>query len=172
MPVLDNPLRLEVLKRMTAVLEEITVVNGYFHDLAGQVHRGRGVYGDETAIPCLSILEAPIPLDQLPSAKDNVSQSGPWELVIQGWVKDDKANPTDPAHVLLADVKRRLALERSKAVNWDDPEDGIFGLGRAVDQLYIGPGVVRPPEEISSKAYFWLTITLDIVEDMTKPYEA
>lgn len=171
MPAIDNPLRLEVLKRMTAVLEEITVTNGYQHDLLGRVHRGRGLYGDETAIPCLSILEAPIPLDQLPSARDNVGQVGPWELVVQGWVNDDKRNPTDPAHVLLADVKRRLALERKKA-NWDLPGDGIFGLGRTVDKMYIGPGVVRPPEEISSKAYFWLTITLDIVEDMTEPYEA
>lgn len=171
MATIDNPLRLEVLVRMTAVLEEIMVTNGYRHDLLGHVHRGRGLYGDETAIPCLSILEAPIPLDQLPSARDNVTQSGPWELVVQGWVADDKRNPTDPAHVLLADVKRRLALERKKA-NWEEPTNGIFGLGRTVDKMYIGPGVVRPPEEISSKAYFWLTITLDIVEDMTQPYEA
>lgn len=170
MAQIDNPIRLEALKRMTAVLEGITVANGYLHDLAGHVHRGRGVYGDETPVPCLSILEAPIPLDQLPSAKDNVAQTGPWELVVQGWVKDDRVNPTDPAHVLLADVKRCLARERLKT-DWDDPADGIFGLGRFVTALYIGPGVVRPPEEISAKAYFWLTVTLDIAEDMTKPYE-
>lgn len=165
-----NPIRLETLKRMTDVLKEITILNGYATDLNGQVYRGRGVYGNETPLPALSILEAPIPLDQLPSAKDNQSLAGQWELIVQGWVTDDRANPTDPAHVLLADVKKRLAIERKK-VDWDEPEQGIFGLGRSVTALYIGAGVVRPPEEISAKAYFWLTITLDMAEDMAEPYE-
>jgi len=166
---ITNPIRLEILKRMTVALQEITVLNGYVNDLEGRVFRGRGVYGDETPLPALSILEAPIPLDQLPSAKDNVNLAGTWELVVQGWVNDDRKNPTDPAQVLLADVKKRLALERKK-VDADQPENGIFGLGRSVFGLYIGAGVVRPPEEISAKAYFWLTITLDIAEDMSEPY--
>ena len=169
MPTLDNPIRLEVLIRMSEVLKEITVANGYKVEIGSSVFRGRGVYGDETPLPALSILEAPIPLDQLPSAKDNQALAGRGELVIQGWVKDDRANPTDPAQVLLADVKRRLAIEKKKA-DWDQPEEGIFGLGRFVTAMYIGPGVVRPPEEISAKAYFWLTITLDIAEDMEDPY--
>jgi len=154
---------------MTDLLKQISVLNGYQTDLAGRVYRGRGVYGDETTIPALSILEAPIPLDQIPSAKDNQNLAGQWELVVQGWVVDDRNNPTDPAHILLADVKKCLALERKK-VNWDKPEDGIFGLGRSVTGMYIGAGVVRPPEEISAKAYFWLTITLDMAEDMSEPY--
>jgi len=168
---LSNPVRLEVQKRLSEALGEVTTAAGYQHDLTGRVYRGRVVFGDETALPALSILEAPIPLDQLPSAKDNDSQSGPWELVVQGWVKDDKANPTDPAHVLMADVKQRLARERRKS-DWDKPEDGILGLGRVVTAMYIGAGVVRPPDEISAKAYFWLTITLDIAENMAEPYEA
>lgn len=167
---LDNPVRLEVQRRLSAALGEITETAGYKHTLTGNVFRGRVVFGDETPLPSLSILEAPIPLDQLPSAKDNGNQAGPWELVVQGWVKDDKVNPTDPAHVLMADVKQRLALERRKS-DWDEPEEGILGLGRVVTAMYIGAGVVRPPDEISAKAYFWLTITLDIAENMAEPYE-
>ena len=91
MPTLDNPIRLEVLVRMSEVLKEITVANGYKVEIGSNVFRGRGVYGDETPLPALSILEAPIPLDQLPSAKDNQALAGQWELVIQGWVKDDRA---------------------------------------------------------------------------------
>jgi hypothetical protein len=49
--------------------------------------------------------------------------------------------------------------------------DGIFGLGNFVIGMRIGSGVVRPPDEISAKAYFWLTITLDMVEDLADPYE-
>lgn len=150
MPTLDNPIRLEVLVRMSEVLKEITVANGYKVELGSNVFRGRGVYGDETPLPALSILEAPIPLDQLPSAKDNQDLAGEWELVIQGWVKDDRANPTDPAQVLLADVKRRLAIEKKKA-DWDQPEEGIFGLGRSVTAMYIGPGVVRPRKKSAPK---------------------
>lgn len=167
---LTNPLRLEIQMRMSDVLKTISIANGYSLDIGENVFRGRGVFGDETPVPALSILEVPIPLDQLPPPVDSHMSSGGWELVIQGWVKDDKKNPTDPAHFLLADVKKCLAGEMKKA-NWDQPEDGIFGLGRSVTKLYIGAGVVRPPEEVSSKAYFWLTITLDLAEDLEHPYD-
>lgn len=167
---LTNPLRLEVQKRMCEVLKTISIANGYSLDIGENVFRGRGVFGDETPVPCLSILEVPIPLDQLPPPQAATLSSGGWELVIQGWVKDDKKNPTDPAHFLLADVKKCLVGEMKKA-NWDEPEDGIFGLGRSVTKLYIGAGVVRPPEEVSAKAYFWLTITLDLAEDLEHPYD-
>ena len=76
--------------------------------------------------------------------------------------------PTDPAHLLLAEVKKVLAKERLK-MDWDKPEQGILGLGRNVIALYIEPGVVRPADELSSKAYFWLTLRLDIVEDLADP---
>lgn len=170
---LDHPARLETLVRMANLLATtINGTNGYVSNVEGRVYRGRLFFGDETPLPCLSILEAPIPLDQLPSAKDNAALAGPWELVVQGWVKDDRENPTDPAHVLMADVKRCLAEERKRGTNWRDPAEGLFGLGRVVTALYIGPGVVRPPEEISSRAYFWLTITLDMAENIERPYEA
>ncbi len=171
MATLTFPFRLEVQKRLSAILAEIDGTNGYIVDLAGNVFRGRSVFGDETPLPSVSILEAPIPLDQLSPPVDSPASSGGWELVLQGWVKDDKANPTDPAHILMADVKRRLAIEKKKA-NADRDEDGILGLGRTVTKMTIGPGVVRPPDEISAKAYFWLSLTLDIVEDLEQPYEA
>ena len=165
-----NPLRLEIQKRLTALLSTITVANGYHVDIGANVFRGRGVFGDETPLPALSILEVPIPLDQLPPPGDSPLAKGGWELVVQGWVKDDKANPTDPAHVLLADVKKCLAAEMKK-INWNRDTDGILGLGREITKLYIGAGVVRPPEEVSAKAYFWLTITLDLAEDLEHPYD-
>ena len=91
--------------------------------------------------------------------------------MIQGFADDDRENPTDPAHILLADVKKLLGVEKRNE-NWDNPEEGIFGLGGIVDTMYIGTGVVRPADEISAKAYFWLTITLGIVEDLADPYNA
>lgn len=175
---LDRPLKLEILHRLSDMIREITPANGYVRDFSGdedtrdnRVFRGRTVYGSSDPLPMVSILEAPIPLDQLAPPEDSTFGSGPWELVIQGFEEDDKINPTDPAYVSMADVRKRLAEERAK-MDWDKPEDGPFGLGRAITGFTIGPGVVRPPDgDVSAKAYFWLTIVLEVVEDVARPYE-
>jgi hypothetical protein len=39
-----------------------------------------------------------------------------------------------------------------------------------VTKITTGIGTVRPPDEVSAKAYFWLLIVLEIVEDVTDPY--
>lgn len=165
-----EPLRLRILKNMSEALKEISVANGYHTDLNGQVYRGRMVYGSNDPLPLISLLEVPIPLDQTPPPEDSEFSSGGWELLVQGFIKDDPTNPTDPAHFFMADAKKRLVLEKRKAYA-DRPEDGILGLGNFVTGLRIGSGVVRPPDDISATAYFWLTITLDVVEDLSDPYE-
>lgn len=164
------PLRLRILGALTEALKEINTANGYATELNERVYRGRVIFGETDDIPMLSVLEVPIPLDQLPPPADSEFSSGGWELMIQGFVEDDEENPTDPAHVLMADVKKRLAKEKRKALEME-PEKGIFGLGNFVIGLRIGSGVVRPPDEISAKAYFWLVISLDMVEDLSDPYE-
>lgn len=176
MATIANPLRLEIMKRMCEALREITPGNGYVMDFSGaegttanRVFRGRAIYGDSDPIPMLSILESPIPLDQLPAPAASGLNSGGWEVMIQGFLEDDKANPIDPAYIALADVRKRLALESMKASARND-RDGPFGLLRHVTSINIGTGVVRPPDEISAKAYFWLLIILDLAEDITEPY--
>ena len=107
-----DPFRLTVQKRLTAALEEVTVLNGYQFDLDGKVYRGRSLFGDSDPIPMVSILENPIPEEQLPSPPG--LNKGTYSLVIQGFSEDDRDNPTDVAHVLMADVKKRLGLEARK----------------------------------------------------------
>lgn len=174
---ISNPLALEIMKRICEALREIAPTNGYVMDFRGdegttsnKVFRGRAVFGSSDPVPMLSVLETPIPLDQIPSPGDSPLASGGWELMIQGFVDDDKENPTDPAYVALADVKKRLAVEQEK-VNARFAKDGPFGLGNEITKISIGRGVCRPPDEISAKAYFWLLIVLDIAEDMSRPYE-
>jgi len=118
----------------------------------------------------ISILESPIPLDQLPVPDGSGFGQGGWELVLQGFVEDDKDNPTDPAHVALADVRKCLSLEAKKLSLMDD-DNSVLGLPRVITGMNIGTGVVRPPDEVSAKAYFWLLIVLELVEDITDPYE-
>lgn len=165
-----EPLRLRILKAMTDALKEISTANGYHTDVNQQVYRGRVIFGENDPLPLLSILEVPIPLDQTPPPADSKFSSGGWEIMVQGFVTDDPENPTDPAHFFMADVKKRLVMEKRKALAMRG-EEGIFGLGNFVTGMRIGSGVVRPPDEISAVAYFWLTITLDMVEDLADPYE-
>lgn len=168
---MPDPLRLLVHKRLTTLLEGITYVDvdESSVSMVDRVFRGRGIFGTETPVPLISILEAPIPNETERSPTGGTSIKQDWELVIQGFVKDDKRNPTDPAHVLMAEVKKALIDERKKQ-DWHRPEDGILGLGRSILDLVVGAGVVRPADELSSKAYFWLVLTVKMVEDLSDPY--
>jgi hypothetical protein len=163
----DEVLRIRILDALAADIASIRKVDGYTHDLNPDcVFWGRGIFGDKDPLPMISILEVPIPLDQVVPPPDSSYSSGTWELLIQGFVKDDAKQPTRPAHRLMADVKKKLAL--TKRTNRDFE---LFGMGNHVTDIRIGAGVVRPPDEVSSKAYFWLNLSLDIVEDLSNPFE-
>lgn len=172
-------LRLRILKALTAWLEGvdgttfglIDEADVALTDMAGRVKRGRVVFGDDDPVPMLSILEVPIPLDTIVPPPDSEYSKGSWELLIQGFARDDPDNPTDPAHVLMAATKKRLAQAKKQNAGWPDYPDGIWGMGNSVIDMRIGAGVVRPPDEISAKAYFWLNLTLDITENLDQPFE-
>jgi hypothetical protein len=162
----DTVLRLRILQALTAALKEITPANGYVHDLSSGVFRGRNVFGDTDNPPFVSILEAPDPIAPYTSPSDSAGQKGNWALIIQGFVEDDEDNPTDPAYVLIADVIKRLAIEKKRDADFD-----IFGMGNHVTGMEIGSRVVRPPDDTSSKAYFVLSLFLTVVESHENPYE-
>lgn len=160
-----DPLRLRILKALCTALEEITPANGYQHDLTGAVFRGRDIFGYDAPLPMVSILESVEDDEQVPSPKTSGMSTGPWSLQLQGFAQDDRFNPTDPAHFLMADVKKRLIQERMRNRQYD-----ILGLGDNVIEMRMGSGVVRPPDEISSVAYFWLRLTLTVVENLNDPF--
>lgn len=183
MTIYADPFRLRVQKALAACLEGVTPTNGYSHDLTGKVFRGRLYFGDSDPLPCISILEAPVPLEQTPAPIPSTANSGDWVLLVQGFVEDDKKNPTDPAHQLMAEVKKRLINENKRILpdtrGTPDPlgmgegqvVDGAK-IGNAITKILVGPGVVRPPETaVSDKAYFWLNVTLKIAEDISRPFE-
>lgn len=175
------PTRLQILIGLTDLLKTITPGNGYNSDLSdyadntvtrSRVFRGRNIFGADDPLPMVSILEMPREPHQMETAPGGTAQAGPWELMIQGFVTDDLDNPTDPAHVLMADVKTCLIKERAKRGGQPGtPSRSYALLGRPqVTDIVIAPGVVRPPEEVSAKAFFWLICTLEIVEDPTNPF--
>lgn len=178
---MSDPFRLRVQKAIAAAIGEIAVADGYALDLADKVFRGRLIFGDNDPVPMISIIEPPLPNEMRPSPLASTVEDGWWDIIVQGFVKDDRDNPTDPAHVAMADVKRRLAQELKRmgpgsAMRQKDPFGVSFNADGStrkniIEQFKIGAGVVRPPEEaVSSKAYFWLTLKLKIVEDNLDPF--
>lgn len=161
------PFRLRVLQALTAALNDINPDNGYASDLRQKVFRGRLIFGHDDPLPMVAILEA-IEQEQariadMPSGTGMVKR--PFELMIQGFVDDDPDNPCDPAYYLKAEVEKRLVQERIR-----ERQRNILGMGGRVTDLKLSPGVVRPPDDVSGKAYFWLRMTLEIVEDLSDPY--
>jgi len=167
-----DSLRLAVLKQLTTYLAaEINTGNGYSHNLTrdGKAHvwRGRGFTGPALKLPALSILEGINP-DREPDTVGNRHdmQKDSWILLVQGWVDDDNENPTDPAHALMADVKMAISKFASNMTTL-----GFEGTPWGeVSQIVIEPGVVRPPDQISDKAYFWMRIVLQIIEPTDDPF--
>lgn len=177
------PLRLRIMRSLTSLLETISegdsnsAPTGYHHTLEGRVFRGRNIYGESDPLPMIAILETPIANDQVDSPPTSPHSTGDWDISIQGFCKDDKANPTDPAYLLVADVVRCLAKEKRKLEQGRTaagPPALLNVLGAngkpAVLSMQIGSPVCRPPDEVSGKAYFWLAIRLKIAEDLENPY--
>lgn len=167
--------RLAAIKALTAHLEsEVTVVNGYLHTLTGAVFRGRAKFDDTDPLPSVSILESPNP-DRFPNRAGEQSGNGKqrdnWTLLIQGWVKDDKQNPTDPAYELMADVKKALAKVIATDPVSGNPVHANYRLGGLILELEYESGTVRPPDEQSTKAYFWMRVIVKFVENINDPFD-
>lgn len=171
-----EPFRLRVQKQLAEALREITPTNGFKSDFSGaedgddnRVFRGRLYFGDDDPVPMLSILEEPIAPENDLEPSGGEGGQVQYNLMIQGFATDDANHPTDPAHILLADVKKKLADVKAKA----KVKDRVFQFGAkapTVTGITFGGGVVRPPDEISAKAYFWLQVTFNLVEDHENPY--
>ena len=159
------PFRLKVLRAMTDAIAAISPANGNIHDLSdGKVRRGIIVFGEDDKPPLVTILEAPIPADVLQSGGPNPNSTGLWELLVQGFVKGGPDHPSDMAHILMAEVKAALVKEKRRDQGFD-----ILGMKGRVTEMYIGQGSVRP-EDGTSTTFFWLTLTLRLVENLEDPY--
>jgi hypothetical protein len=165
--------KLDILMALTAHLETITVLNGYEHDLTGRVFRGHAVWGDEMSLPMVSVLEAPRPDERARlGGHERAFRSEDWMLMVQGWVEDDKANPTDPAYALQADVEKCLSrLVEINEANGRAVYPESYRLGNRVSAITIGPGVVSPARErVSAKAFFYLPLVVTIGTSSVSPF--
>lgn len=163
----DDPKQLRIIKKLVNHLE---LTSGY-EGIA--VRRGQMVISAKDIEDCLSILEAPRPVVGQPAGHNGHRRLESWTLLLQGWPKDDKDNPSDPAYKLKAACEQWLY--RIIAVNERDglpkyPE--LYMLGNDIASLTIGQGLVRPPtEEAASRlAMFFLPLIIEITTDVSDPY--
>ena len=129
--------QLIILKRLTLHLEGITPANGYGYDMSGRVARGVTRFGSDQVVPFISILES-LRADQRPeqAGTERLWREEDWELLLQGWVDENRELPTDELYQLKACTEKRLA----ELVQDDKPS---YRLGGIITGLKIGPGVVR-----------------------------
>lgn len=174
---MSDPFRLRVLKALTDHLKQITPANDYESDLSDftdtdgitseRVIRGRDRFGEGDPLPFVSILEDFRANAVAHGGEASTKGKSEWKLLIQGFVKDDPVHKTDAAYVLAADVVKALIAARAQRYS-------ILGLGEkmpCVVDLKMDHPVVRPPDgEISSVSFFFLTVTLTLVEDMQNPF--
>lgn len=175
---MSDPKRLTMLKRLTAYLaNEVSLSNGYQHSLKDAVFRGRMFFDKDDPLPMVSVLDNPDP-DRYPAEAGRRGYESPtaredYVLLLQGWAREDKTNPTDPAHRLMADVRKALAKlqYRGDPTSAPAPDENVYLLGGLITSLDMEPGVVRPPaEQVSEYAFFWMRIRVGFIEDPNDPY--
>jgi len=159
--------QLRILKKLTAQLELTSGYEGI------KCYRGKLVVSAKEVEDCLSILEAPRPVVGQPAGHLGYKRLETWTLLVQGWPKDDKENPSDPAYAMKVAVEqwlyRIIAVEESSGLR---VHPDVYLLGGDIASLTIGQGVVRPPSEdaASRLAMFYLPLILEITTDISNPY--
>lgn len=174
--------KLAILRRLTTHLEGINPswtdlppeMEGVTcpYDLSSSVYRGRLEFGEEVPVPFIALLEAPRQIDPL-GAGLGLTQNEDWGLLIQGFAKDDKKNPLDPAYDMLAWTQMRLA--RITAENSNGMRGGKYPnewrLGGMAAEIRYQIPIVRPGKDnVSGTAYFYLPISVGTVTELTMPF--
>ena len=170
-----TPFRLRVLTTLASSLQTLTPDNGSRFDMRSSVFVGRDRFGDNDPVPMIAILEDLDTIPPVPSQSDNPARVTQWGLLVQGFVEHDTPPIVlNQAYHLAAEVEARLGYEKLRTIRQPGrgPQPDILGMGGRVDSLNFAPAIVRPADgEIADKAYFWLRLSLGIVENLVNPYE-
>lgn len=169
MPVVINPTDPKQLRIIKKLCNHLELTSGYE---GTPIFRGKLVVSAKEVENCMSILEAPRPIVGQPAGHEGHKRHETWTLLVQGWPKDDKDNPSDPAYYMKAAVEEQL----SKIVLVDDRtgmpvHKDLYLLDGDIASMIVGQGVVRPPaEEAASRlAMFYIPLILGIVTDIRNP---
>lgn len=172
--IIQKPFRLRVLIALTELLQTVTPANGYQFDLSDDesVVRGRLFLGDREPVYMVSLIEPPNAVEPVRSrGVDNTTRAAEWDILIQGWARDDEDNQEcDLAYALAADVHKALAVELKKTQTGRPGAPNLLGFNGRVIEMKIGTPVIRPSEEVTGYGVFYTILTLKIGEDIGNPF--
>lgn len=143
------------------------------YNLADSVYRGRLTFGDEVELEFLALMEAPRQLNPNGGGLANLTQDEEWTLLIQGFGKEDRVHPTDPAYNLLSWVQKRMSMVSEE--NKNGARGGVYPevwrFGNTIGEVRYQIPIVRPgQDDVSAAAYFYMPISVGIVTDLTNPF--
>lgn len=176
--IIEKPFRLSILIALTDLLRDVTRGDGYQFDLTDtpegekRVVRGRLFLGDSEPDCMISLLEPPNAVEAIPNrGSDNIKRVTEWDILVQGWARDDNDNEDcDLAYALAADVHRKLATVLQARQRGRPGAMDILGFGPKITSFKIGSPVIRPSEEVSGYGQFYTILTMQIVEDIGNPF--
>jgi len=152
--------------------------DGPIFDMTGRVYRGRKILSEQELTDLgheeiLSILEAPRPLNiETAGVEQTKRNEKSWTLLLQGWAKDDKLHPSDPAYWLKAAVETRLALIVERTSEGEPADPDYYNMEGLIVNMTIGQGLVRPPEQgITKYSMFYIPLIIQLVTDVRRPYD-
>jgi hypothetical protein len=163
------PRQLQIMKQLQQLFMTITTANGYNNDVGENVFFGRGLFGDDTPRPFLSVVENDRPPETIFAGEFKQGGEFDWILLVQGWAIDDPVNPSVPAYYLAADVAKAC----SRIIAVDTMGNGIapwFMLGGLISDMKFSPGIVRPPVDTTTDyCMFYLPLVLKFAYNIFTP---
>ena len=144
-------------------LDTISIANGYDIDLATPVKMGRLYFNTDTPRPFVSVVENKAEHQKNKEA-GRPSRSVPIgfheiEFVVQGFSNNDITSDGEASYQLLAEIQKCLRPQQSKP-----------GAMTPALQVFVSPGVVRPPDE-TSKVWYSVTLVTAQIKETGDPYE-
>lgn len=130
------------------------------------VYRGRKTVSSLEARYAISILEAPRAAIGSPADLEGSQRNENWTLNIQGWPPEDRENPSDPAYIMAAAVRARLArLIATRPEDGEPVDRNVFRFGNIVHSLDFGATIVSPPTEgVSEVAFWYMPLVVSLVQ--------
>jgi len=139
--------RYDILLALVAALKDITTVNNYAENVR-KVYKGRTEFGENETDYFLSIMEELDNREKSAVKPDMEHHVIPF--LIQGFVKEETGGGFERAYQLLADVQKRLRIEKEGRLN------------KTVIKIDIAPGSVVRPLDGTGSNFLFVMVRLNI----------
>jgi len=158
--------RLNMLRTLASIVENVNPDNGYLVDLTERVYIGKAIFGDEAPPPVVTFLES-TRIDTVDwPGQEALVRKVDWQLLCQGWMPD---GATDMLYYLSGCVTRELSKISQIDKNGRPSYPDYYRLGGLASQVRLGSPIVRPVTGAES-AFFYLPLVVEFKEDLSAPF--